>query len=113
MLRGYITINGCDGSISLHKYLCVDDNTVVSEYSIDREILNPVLANRDGTVHKEEEENYVEVEDVLKPSTAEIIAAFETIRRGIQSVENVPHEIFSSLNKCEHFYERQKEENKI
>ena len=102
-----------DGGISLDEYLCVDDDVVVAEYPTDQEILDSVLATRCETVEADEEENDVEVEEVSKPSKAEMVAAFETIRRGIQSIENVPHEIFSSLNKCEHFYERQKEENKV
>lgn len=28
-------------------------------------------------------------------------------------MENVPHEMFSALNKCEHFYDGEKEKNKV
>lgn len=33
----------------------------------------------------------------------EIMSAFNTIRREFQRVENVPDDIFNSLNKCERF----------
>lgn len=53
----------------------------------------------------EEEDNDEEEKEISKPSNTEMVAAFDIIRRGLQTVKNVPHDVFFALNKCEHFYE--------
>lgn len=68
------------------------------------------MANRAETVQEDEEDGSdLDGEEVLKPSKAELVAAFQTIRRGLKMIENVPHDVFHAFNECEHFYERDTE----
>lgn len=89
-----------DQDISLDEFLSVDEDVIVAEYPTDDDILSSLKDTEDLG-----DDNEAEEIEVPKPSKKEMMAAFETIRRGIQSEENVPDDIFQSLNKCEQFYE--------
>ncbi|GBO31261.1 Fatty acid hydroxylase domain-containing protein 2 [Araneus ventricosus] len=55
----------------------------------------------------QENDSYSENEDMIqpKPHRNEMLQSFEAIKRGFEMEENVPDSIFSSLIKCENFYE--------
>ncbi|XP_054711365.1 tigger transposable element-derived protein 6-like [Uloborus diversus] len=94
--QGHIT----DG-IHLNEFLTVDDRLIVADYPTDEDILSSIT----GTEKEIEEIEEIEYATITKPSKNEMREAFETIRRGLQFVENVPDEVFSGLNKCEHFFD--------
>ncbi|GBO46454.1 hypothetical protein AVEN_111908-1 [Araneus ventricosus] len=74
-----------------------------ASYPTDEEILKSLMDNNKG----QENDSYSKNEDVIKPNPhrTEMLQSFETIKRGFQMEENVPDSIFSSLIKCENFYE--------
>ncbi|GBN14937.1 hypothetical protein AVEN_249827-1 [Araneus ventricosus] len=82
---------------TLSDILEVGTELLTASYPTGEEILKSLMDNNRG------QEN----EDVLqpKPHRTEMLQSFETIKRGFQMEENVPDSIFSSLIKCENFYE--------
>ncbi|GBO16135.1 hypothetical protein AVEN_175023-1 [Araneus ventricosus] len=87
----------------LSDILEVDAELLTASYPTDEEILKSLMDNKRG----QETDSYSENEDVIqpKPHRTEMLQSIETIKRGFQVEENVPDSIFSSLIKCEHFYE--------
>ncbi|GBN59474.1 hypothetical protein AVEN_139974-1 [Araneus ventricosus] len=88
---------------TLSDSLEVDAELLTASYPTNEEILKSLKDNNKG----QENDSYSENEDViqLKPHRTEMLQSFETIKRGFQMEENVPDSIFSSLIKCEIFYE--------
>ncbi|GBO42998.1 hypothetical protein AVEN_40181-1 [Araneus ventricosus] len=88
---------------TLSDILEVDTELLIASYPTDEEILKGLMDNNEG----QESDSYSENEDVIqpKPHRTEMLHLFETIKRGFQMEENVPDSIFSSLIKCENFYE--------
>ncbi|GBO17839.1 hypothetical protein AVEN_161933-1 [Araneus ventricosus] len=88
---------------TLSDILEVDAKLLTASYPTDEEILNSLMHKNEG----QESDSHSENEDVLqpKPHRTEMLQSFETIKRGFQMEENVPDSIFSSLLKCENFYE--------
>ncbi|GBN23487.1 hypothetical protein AVEN_130779-1 [Araneus ventricosus] len=80
-----------------------DAELLTASFPTDEEILKSLMDNNKG----QESDSYSENEDVIqpKPHRTEMLQSFETIKRGFQMEENVPYSIFSSLLKCENFYE--------
>ncbi|GBN00322.1 hypothetical protein AVEN_134707-1 [Araneus ventricosus] len=80
-----------------------------ASYPTDEEILKSLMDNNKG----QENDSYSENENVIqpKPHRTEMLQSFETIKRGFQMEENVPDSIFSSLIKCENFYENLTSQN--
>jgi len=91
-----------DGA-TLSDFLEVDADLLTSLYPTDEEILNSLKDKNEGQESDSDSEN----EDVIqpKPHRTEMLKSFEIIRRGLQMEEDVPDSIFSSLLKCENFYE--------
>ncbi|GBN50856.1 hypothetical protein AVEN_43759-1 [Araneus ventricosus] len=81
----------------------VDAELLTASYPTNEDILKSLMDNNKG----QENDSYSENEDVIqpKPHRTEMLQSFETIKRGFQLEENVPNSIFSSLIKCENFYE--------
>jgi hypothetical protein len=98
--------NQISEGIELEDYLEIDKEVEIAEYPTDADILDSVT-NGDNAVIENEEDDENETDSVVKPSEDNMLSAFETIRRGLQFCENVPDNIFESLNKCESFYEHQ------
>lgn len=94
------SVGKINDDVSLNEFLRVDEEVIVAEYPTDDDILSSVI-----NTEVEDEGNETEDIEVPKPSKKEMMSAFETIRRGLQFVENVSDDIFQSLNKCEHLYE--------
>ncbi|GBM49300.1 hypothetical protein AVEN_38094-1 [Araneus ventricosus] len=88
---------------TLSDSLEVDAELLTAFYPTDEEILKSLMDDNKG----QENDSYSENEDVIqpKPHRTEMLQSFETIKRGFQMEENVPDSIFSSLIKCENFYE--------
>ncbi|GBM84593.1 hypothetical protein AVEN_187999-1 [Araneus ventricosus] len=88
---------------TLSDILEVDAELLNASYPTDEEILKSLMDNNKG----QENDSYSENEDVIqpKPHRTEMLQSFETIKRGLQMEENVPDSLFSSLIKCENFYE--------
>ncbi|GBM17365.1 hypothetical protein AVEN_13242-1 [Araneus ventricosus] len=88
---------------TLSDILEVDAELLTASYPTDEEILKSLMDNNKG----QENDSYSENEDVIQPKLhrTEMLQSFETIKRGFQMEENVPNSIFSSLIKCENFYE--------
>ncbi|GBO17756.1 hypothetical protein AVEN_77660-1 [Araneus ventricosus] len=88
---------------TLSDILEVDAKLLTASYPTDEEILKSLMHKNEG----QESDSYSESEDVIqpKPHRTEMLQSFETIKRGFQMEENVPDSIFSSLLKCENFYE--------
>ncbi|GBO27628.1 hypothetical protein AVEN_57512-1 [Araneus ventricosus] len=88
---------------TLSDILEVDAELLTASYPTDEEIFKSLMDNNKG----QENDSYSENEDViqLNPHTIEMLQSFETIKRGFQMEENMPDSIFSSLIKCENFYE--------
>ncbi|GBM85949.1 hypothetical protein AVEN_199569-1, partial [Araneus ventricosus] len=96
--NGRITDNA-----TLSDILEVGTELLTASYSTDEKILNSLKDNNKGPESNSDSED----EDVMqpKPHRTEMLQAFKTIKRGFQMEENVPDSIFSSLLKCENFYE--------
>ncbi|GBL91008.1 hypothetical protein AVEN_184400-1 [Araneus ventricosus] len=88
---------------TLSDILEVDAEPLTASYPTDEKFLESLMDNNRG----QENDSYPENEDVIqpKPHRTEMLQSFETIKRGFQMEENVPDSIFSSLIKCENFYE--------
>ncbi|GBN68571.1 hypothetical protein AVEN_45178-1 [Araneus ventricosus] len=88
---------------TLSDILEVDAELLTASYPTDEEILKSLMDNNKG----QENDSYSENEDViqLKQHRTEMLQSFETIKRSFEMEENVPDSIFSSLIKCEKFYE--------
>ncbi|GBM98260.1 hypothetical protein AVEN_168787-1 [Araneus ventricosus] len=88
---------------TLSDILEVDAELLTASYPIDEKILKSLMDNNKG----QENDSYSENEDVIqpKPHRTEMRQSFKTIKRGFQMEENAPDSIFSSLIKCENFYE--------
>ncbi|GBN70612.1 hypothetical protein AVEN_71786-1 [Araneus ventricosus] len=88
---------------TLPDILEVDAELLTASYPTDEEILKSLMDNNKG----QENGNYSENEDVIqpKPHRTEMLQSFETVKRGFQMEEHVSDSIFSSLIKCENFYE--------
>ncbi|GBN52247.1 hypothetical protein AVEN_141889-1 [Araneus ventricosus] len=88
---------------TLSDILEVDSELLTASYNIDEEILKSLMDKNKG----QENDNYSENEDVIqpKPHWTEMLQSFETIKTGFQMEENVLDSIFSSLIKCEIFFE--------
>ncbi|GBL93926.1 hypothetical protein AVEN_76662-1 [Araneus ventricosus] len=88
---------------TLSDILKVDAELLTASYPTDEEILKSLMDNNKC----QENDSYSENEDVIqsKPHRTEMLESFETIKRGFRMEENVPDSIFSSLIKCENFYE--------
>ncbi|GBL75919.1 hypothetical protein AVEN_26625-1 [Araneus ventricosus] len=88
---------------TLSDILEVDAELLTASYPTDEEILKSLMDNNKD----QENDSYSKNEDMiqLKPHRTEMLQSFETIKRGFQMEENVPDSIFSSLIKCENFYE--------
>ncbi|GBO38425.1 hypothetical protein AVEN_139156-1 [Araneus ventricosus] len=88
---------------TLSDILEVDAELLTASYPTDEEILKSLMDNNKG----QERDSYSENEDVIqpKPHSPEMLQSFETIERSFQMEENMPDSIFSSLLKCENFYE--------
>ncbi|GBO09852.1 hypothetical protein AVEN_184050-1 [Araneus ventricosus] len=88
---------------TLSDILEVDAELLTASYPTDEKILKSLMDNNKGP----ENDSYSENEDMIqpKPHSTEMLQSFETIKRGFQVEENVPDSIFSSLIKCENFYE--------
>ncbi|GBN23099.1 hypothetical protein AVEN_110895-1 [Araneus ventricosus] len=88
---------------TLSDTLEVDAELLTASYSTDEEILKSLMDNNKG----QENDSYSENEDVIQtnPHRSEMLQSFETIKRGFQMEENVVDSIFSTLIKCEIFYE--------
>ncbi|GBN75677.1 hypothetical protein AVEN_121949-1 [Araneus ventricosus] len=88
---------------TLSDILEVDAELLTASYPTDEESLKSLMDNNKG----QENDSYSENEDVIqpKPHRTEMLQTFETIKRGFQMEENLPDSIFSSLIKCENFYE--------
>ncbi|GBN74137.1 hypothetical protein AVEN_266000-1 [Araneus ventricosus] len=88
---------------TLSDILEVDAELLAASYPTDEEILKSLMDNNKG----QENDSYSENEDVIQPTPhrTEMLQSFETIKRGFQMEENMPDSIFSSLIKCENFYE--------
>ncbi|GBM09343.1 hypothetical protein AVEN_158230-1 [Araneus ventricosus] len=86
-----------------------DAELLTASYPTDEEILKSLMDNNKG----QEKDSYSENEDVIqpKPHRTEMLQSFKTIKRGFQMEENVPNSIFSSLIKCENFYENLTSQN--
>ncbi|GBN82484.1 hypothetical protein AVEN_29532-1 [Araneus ventricosus] len=89
--------------MQLSDILEVDEELLTVSYPTDAEVFKSLMDNNKG----QENDGYSENEDVIqpKPHRTEMLQSFETIKRGFQMEENVPDCIFSSLIKCENFYE--------
>ncbi|GBM39066.1 hypothetical protein AVEN_190211-1 [Araneus ventricosus] len=102
----WITVEG-NGRITddatLSDILEVDAELLTASYPTDEEILKSLTDDNKG----QENDIYSKNEDVIqpKPHRTKMLQSFETIKRGFQMEENVPDSIFSSLIKCENFYE--------
>ncbi|GBN66612.1 hypothetical protein AVEN_218314-1 [Araneus ventricosus] len=88
---------------TLSDILEVDAELFAAFYPTDEEILKSLMDNNKG----QENDIYSENEDVIQPKShrTEMLQSFETIKSVFQIEENVPVSIFSSLIKCENFYE--------
>ncbi|GBO19731.1 hypothetical protein AVEN_57380-1, partial [Araneus ventricosus] len=88
---------------TLFDILEVDTELLTASYPTDEEILKSLMDNNKG----QKNDNYSENEDViqLKSHRTEMLQSFENIKRVFQMEKNVPDSIFSSLIKCEIFYE--------
>ncbi|GBN59297.1 hypothetical protein AVEN_169258-1 [Araneus ventricosus] len=91
-----------------------DDATLSDSVEVDAELLTAsyptnedILKSLKDNSKCQENDSYFENEDVIqpKPHRTEMLQSFETIKRGFQMEENVLDSIFSSLIKCEIFYE--------
>ncbi|GBL78313.1 hypothetical protein AVEN_42846-2 [Araneus ventricosus] len=94
---------GITDDATLSDILEVNAEMLTASYPTDEEILKSLMGNNKG----QENDSYSENEDVIqpKPHRTEMLQSFETIKRAFQMEENVPDYIFSSLIKCENFYE--------
>ncbi|GBN47035.1 hypothetical protein AVEN_123262-1 [Araneus ventricosus] len=88
---------------TLSDILEVDAELLTASYPTDEDILNSLMDNNKG----QKSDSYSENEDVIqpKPHRTEMLQLFETIKKVFQMEENVPDYNFSSLLKCENFYE--------
>ncbi|GBN45765.1 hypothetical protein AVEN_109610-1 [Araneus ventricosus] len=88
---------------TLSNILEVDAELLTASYPTNEEILNSLMDNNKG----QKSDSYFENEDIIQPKLhrTAMLKLFETIKRGFQMEENVLDYIFSSLLKCENFYE--------
>ena len=76
----------------------------MADYPTDADILDSVMSG--NVVTEEETEECEEEEDTPGLSERAVLEAFQIVRRGIQHADDVPENIFSALNKCEHFFDK-------
>ncbi|GBM24565.1 hypothetical protein AVEN_217138-1 [Araneus ventricosus] len=88
---------------TLSNILDVDAELLTASYPRDEDILKSLMDNNKG----QKNDSFSENEDViqLKIHRTEMLQSFENIKTGFHMEENVPDSIFSSLIKCENFYE--------
>ncbi|KAK9753771.1 hypothetical protein QE152_g1736 [Popillia japonica] len=98
------TSGNIDSNITLADYFGVDEHIVTTGYPSDDDILKSVTSNSEIAADDDDEEDDSD-EPVRKPTNEDMIKAFQTIRHGLQYLEDVPENIFNALNKCETYYE--------
>lgn len=85
--------------ITLDEFLGVDKNVTLAQYPTNDEILHWIIKNKVGNSIGDEEEDIDKPQEFFCPNTNKVMAAFNIIRREFQHTENVPDDMFNSLNK--------------